>query len=104
MYGLEVQESRPHLAAPDFPLRWLDLGKANDRRPLYSTGYWLQSGQRATDDYSVRIWDDMAPQPQPWVLVTVLFDNPVDPSGAEVQALFAALRQSVQSSLAVNGS
>ena len=104
VYGLEVQESRPHLSAPDFPVRWLSLGKVNDPRPLYSAGYWLQSSQRATDDYSVRIWDDMAPQPQPWVLVTVMFDHPVDPSSEEIQALFAELRQSVQSSLAGTGS
>jgi hypothetical protein len=59
----------------------------------------LQSSQRVTEDYSVRIWDDMAPQPQPWVLVTVLFDEPTDLAEAEAQALFSTLRQAVQQSL-----
>ena len=102
VYGLEVQAAWPHMATRDFPLRWLTLGKANHPRPLYTAGYWLQSSQRVTDDYSVRIWDDMAPQPQSWVLVTVLFDGPTDPSEANAQALFSALRQSVQRSLAMN--
>lgn len=102
VYGLEILESQPYMAGRDFPLRWLTLGKANDSRPLYSAGYWLQSSQRVTEDYSVRIWDDMAPQPQPWVLVTVLFDEPTDPAEAHAQALFTALRQAVQRSLEAN--
>jgi len=99
VYGLNVQESRLFMASPDFPLRWLTLGKPGDTKPLYTAGYWLQSNQRVTDDYAVRIWDDMQPQPQPWVLVTVLFDDPVDPSGDEARALFAALGESVQNGL-----
>jgi len=99
VYGLEVQQSRLHLAARDFPLRWLSLGQPGASQTLYSAGYWLQSSQRLTDDYSVRIWDDLAPQPQPWVLATILFDGTVDPSAADTQALFAALRQTIQESL-----
>lgn len=99
VYGLAVQQSWPHLVGPDFPLRWLTLGKAGGPLPLYTAGYWLQSGTRLTEDYSARIWDDLAPQPQPWVLVTVLFDAPVDPSTAAAQSLFAALRQAVHASL-----
>jgi exosortase O len=78
VYGLEVQESQPTLVAPDFPLRQLSLGSPGDPRPIYSAAYWLQSADKVTEDYAVRIWDDLAPQPQPWVLVTVLFDQPVD--------------------------
>jgi exosortase O len=99
VYGLEVLESQLHLVNADFPLRWLTLNKARDPRPLYSAGYWLQSGQRVTDDYSVRIWDDIAPQPQPWVLVTVLFDNVKDPAETDSSELFVVLRQAVQLSL-----
>lgn len=100
VYGLEVLESRLHLVTADFPLRWLSLNKADDPRPLYSAAYWLQSGQRVTDDYSVRIWDDMAPQSGPWVLVTVLFDEPVAPAEVDSLELFNVLRQAVQDSLA----
>lgn len=99
VYGLEVLESQLHLVNADFPLRWLTLNTAREQRPLYSAAYWLQSNQRVTDDYSVRIWDDMAPQPQPWVLVTVLFDEPVDPEETDSSQLFAVLRQAVEHSL-----
>ncbi len=99
VYGLEVQELRALLVEHDFPLRWLDLGNPSDPQPLLSAGYWLQSNQQVTDDYSVRIWDDLSPQPQQWVLVTILFDDPIDPDGESAQALFKILRQSVQNSL-----
>ena len=98
VYGLEVQGSQPYLVAPDFPLLWLTLGLPGDQAPLYSAGYWLQSKERVTEDYSVRIWDDLAPQPEPWVLVTVLFDKPVDPQTAQAQAIFGALHAVVQES------
>jgi exosortase O len=105
VYGLEVQESQPHLAGPDFPMRWLTLQAGDSQRPgspqaVYSAGYWLQSSQRVTDDYSVRIWDDMAPHSQTWVMATVLFDQQIDPAGPAAQALFSALRQAVQTKLA----
>jgi exosortase O len=111
VYGLEIQESRLHMVSQDFPLRWLTLGDPQDSRTLYTAGYWLQSSQRLTDDYSVRIWDDMAPHPQPWVMVIVVFDanaggltptssmRHVDPTEADVEALFLGLRQTVQDGL-----
>lgn len=99
VYGLEVQDSRPFLVTPDFPLRWLNLGVANDPRTLYSAGYWLQSQGRITEDYSARIWDDLAPRPQPWVLVTVLLDHPTHLEQTDIQALFSTLRQVVQLTL-----
>lgn len=99
VYGLEVQGSQPYLAALDFPLRQLTLGVAGEARPLYSAAYWLQSANKRTDDYAVRIWDDLAPQPQPWVLITVLFDQPVEFNQPDLTELFAALRSSVQTSL-----
>jgi exosortase O len=102
VYGLEVQESMPWMAADDFPLRWLTLGFGKDPA-LYSAAYWLQSPDRITEDYAARIWDDLAPQPEPWVLVTVLFDHPVDLKSDSTRELFAALRTTVQESLPASG-
>jgi exosortase O len=99
VYGLEVQESRTVMVTGDFPSRWLTMGRARDPQALYSAGYWLQSRERVTDDYSVRIWDDLAPQPEPWVLITVLFDHPLDPTSSAIRDLFTILRQSVQQNL-----
>ncbi len=102
VYGLQVQESQPLLAQADFPLRWLSLGAnpgANRGTVLHSAAYWLQSVTRVTDDYAARMWDDFAPQPQPWVLVTLLFDQPADLSRRDALALFTALRQSIHTTL-----
>ena len=106
VYGLEVQSSQLYMTGNDFPLRWLTLGKVDRSSPLYSAGYWLQSRTQVTDDYAVRIWDDAiritgteSQGAEPWVLVTILFDRPVNPANADVQALFFMIRQAVQSSL-----
>jgi len=100
VYGLEVQGSQPLMAAGDFPLRWLTLGKGNDTA-LYSAAYWLQSADRITEDFAARIWDDLAPRPQPWVMVTVLFDTPVDLQDTASRDLFFILRGAVQDSFGI---
>jgi hypothetical protein len=41
-------------------------------------------------DYAARIWDDLAPQPETWVLVTVLFDTLVDLQSQPVKDLATA--------------
>jgi hypothetical protein len=99
VYGLQVQTSQPHLVAGDFPLRQLTLGLVGDAKPRYTAAYWLQSADVVTEDYAVRIWDDLSPQPQSWMLVTVLFDSPLDLDQPDLTELFAALRSSVHTSL-----
>lgn len=98
VYGLEVQESQALMAGRDFPLRALILGKSRDSA-LYSAAYWLQSADRITEDYAARIWDDLAPQPNPWVLVTVLFDKPIDLQSEAARELMFALRSTVKDGL-----
>ena len=100
VYGLEIQQSLPIMAGEDFPLRWLILGQGNNQA-MYSAAYWLQSSDRITEDYAARIWDDLNPQPQPWVLVTVLFDSPVDLEGEAPHQLFPLLRSLVQENLGI---
>ena len=100
VYGLQVQSSQPDLAATGFPLTLLTLGSPQGET-LYSAAYWLQSPDRVTEDYAARIWDDLAPQPQTWVLATVLFDQPVDLRSAPARRLFDSLRQTIHSGLAV---
>jgi exosortase O len=98
VYGLEIQQSIPIMAGDNFPLRWLTLGQGDDQA-IYSAAYWLQSSDRITEDYAARIWDDLTPQNQPWVLVTVLFDSPVDLQGETPRNLFTILRSVVDDSL-----
>jgi exosortase O len=97
VYGLEVNDSQTYLVEPDFPLRMLTLGQ--DRQSgLFSAVYWLQSADRVTDDYAVRIWSDLTPERQSWVQVTVLFDDTSNPISDGSIELYDILRQSVKRS------
>lgn len=97
-YGLSVDQSRSELLGPDFPLRLVYLSAAQ-KRFHYTAVYWLQAPGRVTDDYATRIWSDLSPQRQTWVLVTILFDSAVNPTRPDLQALYLALRHSVAQSL-----
>jgi exosortase O len=68
--------------------------------PHYATAlYWLQTGNRATDDFATRIWSDLSADRQPWVLVTLLLDDVYPPNSPEVQSLAALIRSAVAVSL-----
>jgi exosortase O len=97
-YGLTVDQSFSVLLGAGFPLRVLYLSAAQERYH-YSAAYWLQAPGRVTDDYATRIWSDLTPNRQTWVLVTVLFDTPVDPTRDDLEGLYEALRQTVAQSL-----
>ncbi len=96
VYGLSLEESRTHLIGPDFPLRQVSLGSSSDPAQ-YAAAYWFQSATQTTDDYATRIWADLSLERQRWVLVTILFDENVDPHQADVQSLYLALHEAVDS-------
>ena len=98
VYGLTLDDSRTHLVTPTLPVRLVALGDG-DRRALLSAGYWFQAAGHTTDDYATRIWADLAPQRQRWVLVSVLFDGVVGPSDANVQSFYLALHDAVAGGL-----
>jgi exosortase O len=98
VYGLSTEGSETILVDTNFPIR--DLSLSNDQLSEdLSAVYWLQSAGQTTDDYATRIWADLAPEKQRWVLVTILFDRAVDPRADEAQALFTALRSTVFATL-----
>jgi exosortase O len=99
VYGLSLEESRPYLVAPNFPVRLVSLGKGRAQQ-AYSAAYWFQSPQRTTDDYATRIWADLSPRRERWVLVSILFDRALNPNQPEIDALFNALHQVVAQNLA----
>jgi exosortase O len=101
-YGLTVNQSRSLLLDNDFPVRLLSLGSGS-RHARATAIYWLQSNERITDDYATRIWSDLSPNRRTWVLVTILFDQSVEPLDADLQELYAGLRQSVAHSLEIGG-
>lgn len=96
--GLTVEHIQTCLIAPEFAVRCLTLSDG-DGHALASAVYWFQSANRTTDDYGTRLWADLSPQRDRWVLVTLLFDGVQDPQAAEVQALYTAVRDAVATSL-----
>jgi exosortase/archaeosortase family protein len=97
VYGLSIDDSRTHLAGPDFPLRVVALGEGSDR---FGAVYWFQSAGQTTDDYGSRIWADLTPERERWVLVSILFDNVEEPRAAEMEAFYNALHEAVERGLA----
>jgi hypothetical protein len=102
VFGLTVQESYTYLVNPDFPLRFLTL-TASGGLQRASALYWLQSAAQTTEDFGQRIWADLGPNREPWVLVTVLFDREVDPQMPELTHVFGLLQSVVDRSLAEGG-
>ena len=98
VYGLSLDDTHTYLITPDFPLRFVSLSYGQGRGSLSAT-YWFQSIGRATDDYATRIWADLTPKRDQWVLVTILFDGVHDPSAADLQAFYLALHDGVAHSL-----
>jgi hypothetical protein len=102
VYGLNIENSNTYLAEPDFPLRLVSLGDGNGQL-LYSAVYWYQSSERVTDDQSTRIWADLEPDREPWVLATILFDNTTDLRTDDLRALYSSLRLAIQANLGGKG-
>jgi exosortase O len=101
VYGLSLNESRIYLVTPDFPVRFVSLGVEDGDSPM-SAAYWFQSADRTTADYGTRIWADLAPQRDRWVLVTLLFDGLHDPREPNIEALYTTLRGAVARELTKN--
>lgn len=102
VFGLTIDESYTFLPSPGFPLRYLALSGAGVAQPV-SAAYWLQSASQTTEDFGQRIWADLGPRRERWVLVTVLFDQQYDPHLLELTRLFTALHTSVGRSLSEGG-
>ncbi len=94
VYGLSINDSRAHLVDSNFPLRFVSLGD-DSQHEHYSASYWFQSASQTTDDYGTRIWADLAPQRGSWVLVSILFDDVVDPYDDTVAAFYQNLHETI---------
>lgn len=98
VYGLTVQNSYSILTDTGFPVRFLALGDGSDE-VQYSAMYWFQSSGQTTDDYATRIWSDLDPDRETWVLATILMDEPLDPNSQDMQDFYPELRNFVERSL-----
>lgn len=101
VYGLSINDSRTHLVSSAFPVRIVALGEGGTN--LASATYWFQSAERTTDEYATRIWADLAPQRDRWVLVSIVFDGTVDPNDADVRDFYTTLHDTVAQNLRAGG-
>lgn len=98
VYGLLVQDSAARLVGSGFPLRELTLGPSGSMQ-RFTAAYWFQSERRVTDDFGTRIWADLSPQRERWVLVTLLFDDYSAISPGQVDSFYRLLRDTIANSL-----
>lgn len=96
IYGLKLLSERAlSTAAGSATIRWMGLG--DDRGRLsHAAVTWFQGRDgRIIGDYAARIWADLEPGPQPWVLASVLFDRPIAADDPAALALAAELQRSI---------
>ncbi|MGF1492152.1 MAG: exosortase O [Microcoleaceae cyanobacterium] len=84
-YQLNQMESRP--LTPEVTGRWLTLNQETQ-----SGAYWFQSPTTTTDAFIHRIWSEVTRQESSWTLVSVLFDESVQPEQPMVQELLTILQ------------
>ncbi len=96
IYGLKLLSDRAlSTAAGSATIRWMALGD-DSGRPSHAALTWFQGRDgRIIGDYAARIWADLDPGPQPWVLASVLFDRPVAADDPAALALAAELQGSI---------
>jgi exosortase O len=94
VYGLSLDDTRTHLVDSNFPVRFVSLSYG-EGRDKWSATYWFQSRDGVTGDYGARMWADLSPEREQWVLVTILFDGVYDPNTPDIQAFYTALRNAV---------
>jgi len=77
--GLWNLRSTPQSAQPH-NVRHLALDEANQSKTLHQTGaYWFQSANKSTPDYSSRVLDTFLHPNREWVMVSILWNSPVNP-------------------------
>ncbi|MCK5871229.1 MAG: exosortase O [Methylococcales bacterium] len=67
---------------PQFNVRYLNLRKIREHQsPIPFSGvYWFQSKNRTTPDYSSRVFDSFFKPKQSWVMVSILWQTPINPT------------------------
>jgi len=94
--GMMIEASQVVLFDDDFSAQMvLVSGGSHQATALY----WLQTSTHATDDFAARIWSDLAPERQPWVLVTLLLDDVYPTDSDSVHSIAVMVRETVANSL-----
>ncbi len=94
--GITIENSRTVLFDDEFSAQLVLVRGGTEQATAL---YWLQNGNRATDDFATRIWSDLASERQPWVLVTLLLDDVYPTDSAAMRNIAELVRATVANSL-----
>ena len=87
-----LQLDKPH------NVRYLTLDKANQTNTLHQTGaYWFQSSNKSTPDYSSRVLDNFLHPNREWVMVSILWDSPVNAD--EISPFLYDIKSTIRNSI-----
>ncbi len=89
-----LQAEQRSSLSPDFPSRWLSLNQGQ-----WTAVYWFQAAHQTTDDFLVRLWQEITHREQNWVLVSLLLDQPQPAHQPAVTEFLTTLHSTVERSL-----
>ena len=101
VYGLSLDNSSTYLVNPTMPVRLVALGDGS-RQTVFTATYWFQSAMQTTDDYGTRIWADLAPQRDRWILISIIFDEVTDPNSKDMTDFYVMMHETVAKQLAIS--
>jgi exosortase O len=85
--GVDVSGEAPVMVDGD-PVRWAETTSSVG---VGRAAWWFQSGDSRTDDHTERIWMGMG-EDRPWTMVSILFDQPLQPDNPEATSIIVQLR------------
>ncbi|MCU0543797.1 MAG: exosortase O [Oscillatoriaceae cyanobacterium Prado104] len=92
--GITVNRMETKQLTTAVTARWLSLQNSQ-----LSATYWLQSSHQTTDNFLSRIGSDLTHKDRTWVLVSILFDSPVNSESQEVKDFTETIHATVKQSL-----
>jgi exosortase O len=92
--GFRVNHMEQTQLTDEISGRWLNL---NDGKQ--TAAYWFQSADRTTDNYLDRIWSEITRQEPKWTMVSILFDQSVQPDSPDVQAMVDQVHDAIATTM-----
>jgi exosortase O len=92
--GFKVDNMNSTLINKSIHARWLSLQNGE-----LSATYWFQSSEETTDNFISRIWEDITHSDKTWVLVSVLFDDSLNPDDGDLQQFAGTIYQTIDFNL-----
>ncbi len=76
----------------DQPIKWMKVDTNA------SACYWFQSPSITTDEFGTRVWSDIKNEESNWLLISVVFDDPIEIENPKVISLLNELNSTINNS------